>query len=203
MSIKMGIRMKLISEMEAYAQVHSVPIMEKEGIIFLCDWIQKNHIGRILEIGTAIGYSAIRMALCNEQVRVVSVERDDQRYAMAVENVQKAALQDRITLVHEDALEYEAEGMFDLLFIDAAKAQYLKFYGRFEKHLPIGSYIISDNLNFHGFVEHPEIIRSRHLKQMVRKITAYRNFLETDEKLSTEFFDVGDGIAISRKKAEK
>lgn len=195
--------MNYIEEMEAYARANGVPIMEEEGITFLCDWIRKHSIQRILEIGTAIGYSAIRMALCDHQISVVSVERDEKRYAMAVENVKKAGLQDRITLVHQDALEYEAKGIFDLLFIDAAKAQYLKFYDRFEKHIPVGGYIVSDNLNFHGFVEHPEIIRSRHLKQMVRKITAYRNFLQNDDKLLTELMDVGDGIAISRKKAEK
>ncbi len=193
----------LIREMEAYAHEHSVPIMEKESVSFLCDWIRKHSIQRILEIGTAIAYSAICMASCDNQISVVSVERDDERYAQAVKNVQKAGLKNRITLIHQDALEYEAQGMFDLLFIDAAKAQYLKFYDRYERNIPIGGYIVSDNLSFHGFVEHPEIIRSRHLKQMVRKITAYRDFLTTDEKLDTELINVGDGIAISRKKAEK
>ena len=189
--------------MEAYAHEHSVPIMEKESVSFLCDWIRKHSIQRILEIGTAIAYSAICMASCDNQISVVSVERDDERYAQAVKNVQKAGLKNRITLIHQDALEYEAQGKFDLLFIDAAKAQYLKFYDRYERNIPIGGYIVSDNLSFHGFVEHPEIIRSRHLKQMVRKITAYRDFLTTDEKLDTELINVGDGIAISRKKAEK
>ncbi len=193
----------LIREMEAYAHEHSVPIMEKESVSFLCDWIRKHSIQRILEIGTAIAYSAICMASCDNQISVVSVERDDERYAQAVKNVQKAGLKNRITLIHQDALEYEAQGKFDLLFIDAAKAQYLKFYDRYERNIPIGGYIVSDNLSFHGFVEHPEIIRSRHLKQMVRKITAYRDFLTTDEKLDTELINVGDGIAISRKKAEK
>lgn len=195
--------MRLIEEMEAYARANGVPIMEPESIAYLCDLIQKHSLTRILEIGTAIGYSAIRMAMADDRITVVSVERDDERYAMAVENVKKAGLEDRITLVHADALQYEAEGMFDLLFIDAAKAQYLKFYRRFEPHVAHDGFIISDNLNFHGFVAHPEIIRSRHLKQMVRKIKAYRDFLLDADDLITEFVEVGDGIAVSRKKAEK
>lgn len=195
--------MGIIEEMEIYAHANGVPIMEKSGMAYLCELIQNHPVHRILEIGTAIGYSAIQMAMLNDKISVVSIERDEDRYHMAVENVKKAGLQDRITLVHMDALQYEAQGMFDLLFIDAAKAQYLKFFKRFEHHLSPNGFIVSDNLSFHGFVEHPEIIRSRHLKQMVRKIKAYRNFLETDEKLTTEFIDVGDGIAVSRKKAEK
>lgn len=195
--------MNLIQEMEAYAKENGIPIMEEEGITFLCEWIEKNNCKRVLEIGSAIGYSAIRMANLHEDIEVVTIERDDDRFLMAEKNVQKAGLTDRITLIHDDALNAEVSGMFDLLFIDAAKAQYIKFFERYEPYLKAGGWIVSDNLHFHGFVAHPEIIRSRHLKQMVRKIQKYIEYLQNHKDYVTEFIDLGDGIAISRKKSEK
>lgn len=194
--------MDIIKEMEAYARQNQIPIMEKEGIDYLCAFIQKHNIKRILEIGTAIGYSAIRMALVNNTIEIVSIERDTERYEIAKENIKRMNLSSRITLYHEDALSCEVSGGFDLIFIDAAKAQYLKFFQRYEKQLEVGGWIISDNLKFHGFVEHPEIIRSRHLKQMVRKLKTYIDFLENNGNYDTEFINIGDGVAISRKKAE-
>lgn len=194
--------MDIIKEMEAYAQQYQIPIMEQEGIEFLCEWIAKHDCKRILEIGTAIGYSAIRMACVKQDITVVSIERDYDRYKKAQENIKKADLAKRITLIHDDALTCEVSGMFDLIFIDAAKAQYLKFFQRYEPHLYAGGWIVSDNLQFHGFVEHPEVIRSRHLKQMVRKIKSYIDFLENNGNYDTEFINIGDGVAISRKKAE-
>ncbi len=195
--------MNLIQEMEVYAKENGIPIMEEEGISFLCEWIEKNNCKRILEIGSAIAYSAIRMANVYEDIEVVTIERDDDRFLAAEQNVRKAGLADRITLIHDDALNAEVSGMFDLLFIDAAKAQYMKFFERYEPYLKLGGWIVSDNLKFHGFVAHPEIIRSRHLKQMVRKIQKYIEYLQNHKDYVTEFIDLGDGIAISRKKSEK
>lgn len=195
--------MNIIKEMESYAQLNHIPIMEKAGIEYLCEFIRKHEVKRILEIGTAIGYSAIRMATVNETVEVVSIEKDDQRYKLAQENIRKANLIERITLYHADALTCVVPGSFDLIFIDAAKAQYMKFFQRYEPQLNANGWIISDNLEFHGFVEHPEIIRSRHLKQMVRKIKTYIEFLENNGNYDTEFINIGDGVAISRKKAKK
>lgn len=194
--------MDLIQEMEAYARENGVPIMEQEGISFLLELIEKNHCQRILEIGSAIGYSAIRMASLHEYIQVVTIERDDERCRMASVNIQKAHLEDRVTLIHDDALHAHIGGSFDLLFIDAAKAQYIKFFERYEPYVKKGGLIVSDNLKFHGFVAHPEIIRSRHLKQMVRKIQNYIEYLQNHKDYVTEFIDLGDGIAISRKKSE-
>ena len=91
--------MDIITEMESYARAHDVPIMEKEGIAFMLDVIQTHGCRRILEIGTAIGYSAIRMALVHEDIHVVSIERDEQRWQEACRNVEKAGLSSRITLI--------------------------------------------------------------------------------------------------------
>lgn len=189
-----------IQQMEAEAKENGIPIMEQEGINFLCHFIEEHKCKRILEIGAAIGYSAIRMAQLSDDIEVVTIERDDERYDAAVRNIQAMGLEERITIYHADALECVIEGTFDLLFIDAAKAQYIKFFERYEKCLCVNGFVVSDNLNFHGFVEHPEVIRSRHLRQMVRKIRNYITYLQERTDYNTKFLELGDGVAVSQKK---
>ena len=89
----------VIKEMEKYAEEKGIPIMQKRGINFLCKFIEKNNIKSILEIGTAIGYSAINMALTSDDITVVSIERDQDRYIEAIKNIKKCKLEKRITLV--------------------------------------------------------------------------------------------------------
>lgn len=192
--------MDIIKQMEAYAKEHQVPIMQEEGLDFLLDYIQKHPVTRILEIGSAIGYSAIRMAMVRETIRVVSVERDEERYRLALENRRKAGLDTRIELYLADALEWTPEGMFDFIFIDAAKAQYIRFFEKYKQYLKPEGAILTDNLGFHGLVDSKEEIASRNLRRLVRKIREYRTFLETNEEFTTSFYEFGDGVALSTRK---
>lgn len=192
--------MDKIKEMEEYAQKYDVPIMQKDGIEFLCRYIQEHHVKNILEIGSAIGYSSICMALADPEVHIVTMERDEERCRLAEKNIKEMHLQDRITLLKGDALELEVTGSFDLLFIDAAKAQYIKFFERYEPLLQKNGTIVSDNLKFHGYVDHPENIQSRNLRQLVRKIQRFITYLENRSDYETRFYEIGDGIAITRKK---
>lgn len=190
---------EMLSELEIYAQTYNIPIMEKEGIEFMCNFIKTHKTYRILELGTAIGYSTIQMAMVDPKVKIVTIERDEKRYKLANENIKKYNCSNQITTVLEDALTYDTLEMFDLIFIDAAKSQYIKFFERYENNLEVGGYIISDNLKFHGFVDHPERIQSRNLRQMIGKIKRYVDYLENHISYETTFLDIGDGIAISKK----
>lgn len=190
----------LIKEMEQYAQENNVPIMQSEGIDFLSNFIKEHNVKRILEIGSAIGYSAIRMAMLDKDIEIVTVERGDVRYKEALKNIHKAEMDKRIQIAHADALEFEADGLFDLIFIDAAKAQYIKFFERYNKNLDKNGYIISDNLKFHGLVDHYDQIKNRNTKQLVRKIQRYITYLEENKEYDTTFYDIGDGIASSKKR---
>lgn len=189
----------LIKEMELYAEEKNIPIMQKKGIDFLCKIISKSDVKNILEIGTAIGYSAIKMALVNEDINVTSIERDQDRYIEALKNIKKAKLDKRINVIYKDALDVKIKGKFDLIFIDAAKGQYIKFFEKFKENLNPGGIIISDNLSFHGLVEQKERIESRNLRQLVGKIKKYIEFLENNKEFKTKFYKVGDGIAVSLK----
>lgn len=189
----------LIRNMKEYALKNNVPIMTEGGINYLIKYIKKNNIKNILEVGTAIGYSAIMMCSVDSDIVVTTIERDEKRYLEALKNIKKANLEDRINLIYKDALEVNLNEKYDLIFIDAAKAQNRNFFERFLKNLAKGGTIITDNMNFHGLVNKDlESIESRNLRQLVRKVKEYRDFLENNKSFTTEFFDVGDGIAVSK-----
>lgn len=190
-----------IREIKKYALDNKIPIMVDEGIDFLTTFIIKNQTTNILEIGSAIGYSAIMMALANPNVKITTIERDHERYLEAVKNVKKLGLKDRITLIFNDALETTIEGKFDLIFIDAAKGQNIRFFEKFEPNLTDHGVIITDNIDFHGLVQKDvESIQSRNLRGLIRKIREYIDYLKNNPKYDVEFLKVGDGIAVARKK---
>ncbi len=188
-----------LQQIKDYAEENNVPIMTDEGINFLTNYIKKYKVERILEIGTAIGYSAIMMAIANPDAEITTIERDEKRYLEAVKNIKKFHLEDRIHLIYKDAFDVKLDGKFDLIFIDAAKAQNIKFFEKFEYNLNPKGTIITDNMNFHGLVDKsPEEIKSRNLRALVRKLKDYAVFLQENKKYETEFLDIGDGIAVSR-----
>lgn len=191
----------MIKEMKEYAKINDVPIMQDEGIDFLTTFILKNQTTRVLEVGTAIGYSAIMMALAHPKLKVVTIERDEQRYLEALKNVKKFGLEDRITLLFKDALDVNLHEKFDLIFLDGAKGQNINFFEHFERNLDDGGFIITDNISFHGYVEKDESeIKSRNLRGLVRKIKAYIEYLKTNPNYITTFYDKGDGISVTQRK---
>ena len=193
-----------IIEMEEYAHEYNVPIIEKDSIAFIMKYIKNNGIKNILEIGTAIGYSAILMASVSDDVQVTTIERDETRYMEALKNVKKCDLEKRITVVCQDALEMNLSGLsYDLIFIDAAKGQYTKFFEKYKYFLNPGGVIISDNLKFHGHVGNRDNIASRNLRQLVGKLENYIDFLKNNDEFETSFYDVGDGLSVSKRKNEE
>lgn len=199
-----GIVSEEISRIKEYAKNENIPIMQDDGIEFLTKFIVKFKINTVLEIGTAIGYSAIQMALSNPNLKIVTIERDEQRYLEALKNVKKLQLEDRITLIFKDALDTVIEDKFDLVFIDAAKSQSINFFERYEKNLEDNGFIITDNLNFHGYVfKKEEEIKSKNLRALVRKIKEYHKYLEDNKKFDTKFYDIGDGISVSYRHKEE
>lgn len=191
----------MIKKIKEYADINNVPIMVDDGIDFLTTFIIKKQVSSVLEIGTAIGYSAIMMALANPTVKITTIERDEKRYLEALKNVKEFSLEDRITLIYNDALNVKLTDTFDLIFIDAAKSQNIKFFELFERNLNSEGAIITDNLNFHGLVKKKETeIKSRNLRGLVRKTKEYIDYLKKNTKYDTEFLEIGDGISISTRK---
>ena len=192
-----------IKEIREYAKDNKVPIMQPEGIDFLTTFIIKHQIKSVLEVGTAIGYSAIMMSLCSPTLKVTTIERDEERYLEAIKNIKKLNLENRVTLIFNDALKTKINEKYDLIFIDAAKAQNIKFFELFERNLNEGGFIITDNMYFHGLVKKSEKeIKSRNVRGIVRKIKDYITFLKENDNYNTTIYEIGDGIAVSEKKAK-
>lgn len=189
----------MIKSLEIYAHDNNIPIMEKEGIEFLTNYIKNNNIKNILEIGSAIGYSAIMCALVDNDIKVTTIERDKNRYDVAVQNIKEFNLTDRIEIINDDAFNVNINKKYDLIFIDAAKAQYIKFFEKFKVNLNESGVIISDNLKFHGLVDGNYDNLSRNVKGLVRKLKLYIEFLHNNKEFETKFYDIGDGVAISKK----
>ena len=185
---------------KAYASREAVPIMQDEGCDFICDYIKEHGCKKILEIATAAGYSSIRFANIADHIKVTTIELDIDRHLKAVENFKAAGLSDRITAIHADALTCPLEGLFDLIFIDAAKAQYIKFFEKYKTNLTPEGVIISDNLSFHGMVDDLSLTHNYSTKKLVKKIQKYAEYLRNNEEFETTFYEVGDRIAVSRRR---
>lgn len=189
-----------IRDIKKYALENKVPIMTDAGIDYLTRFVANHQIKNILEVGTAIGYSAIMMALSNPNVKITTIERDQERYMEAIKNIKKFDLENRITLIFNDALDVELDDTFDLIFLDAAKGQNIRFFEKFERRLTSNGTIITDNMEFHGLVGQNEQDMSRNLRGLVRKIREYHDFLEKNEKYDVKFLSIGDGLAIAERK---
>lgn len=193
---------ELLREMEALAKLEGIPIIERASIHFICSLLRyKGSISRILEIGTAIGYSAIWLAGISPRVQVDSIEKDEARYQQALDFIKKAGLEERITLHWADAKDYadQLQGAYDVLFIDAAKGQYQLFFEQYSPLLKRGGLVISDNVFFRGYVAE-ESIENKRLAPLVNKLKKYNLWLKEHPQFDTSFIPIGDGLALSIKR---
>lgn len=189
----------MISEIEEYARNNNIPIMLKDGITYLCDYIKNNNIKSILEIGSAIGYSSIMMALVDNDIKITTIEKDTNRYNMAIDNINKFNLGSRITILNEDALESNINGTFDLIFIDASKGNNINFFNKYKSNLNKSGVIVTDNLSFHSLVEDENKIKTKNQRGIVKKIKLYLDFLSNNKEFNTIYVPVGDKISISKR----
>lgn len=191
-----------MKELEEYAKINNIPIMQKDGILYLINYIKENSIKNILEIGSAIGYSSIMMASINSDIRITTIERDKDRYDLAVSNIKKYNLDKQINIIYGDAVDTDIAGMYDLIFIDAAKGKNIFFFEKYKNNLVKGGSIITDNLSFHGLVEDSDLVKTKNQRGIVNKIKDFISFLDNNEEFATEYIPVGDKIAISKRRSD-
>ena len=189
-----------MKELEDYAKEYNIPIMQKDGILYLCNYIKENNIKNILEIGSAIGYSAIMMAKVSKDIKVTTIEKDLERYTIAVSNIKKQELDNQINIINADAIDINLSDKYDLIFIDAAKGKNTLFFNKFTDNLSNQGTIITDNLSFHGLVEDPRLVKTKNQRGIVNKIKSYIEFLDTNKEFTTTYTKVGDTIAISKRR---
>ncbi len=141
------------------------------------------------------------MARVSKDIHVTTIERDEIRYLEALKNIKKCGLENRITLIFNDALNIELNDKYDLIFIDAAKGKNIEFFNHFEKNIDSDGYIITDNMDFHGYVEmKEEDLPSKNIRGIVRKIKDYIYFLENNMVYKTTIYKIGDGIAVTERR---
>ncbi len=191
-----------MKDLEEYAKKNKIPIMQKDGILYLINYIKENNIENILEIGSAIGYSSIMMASINKNIKVTTIEKDTVRYLEAVSNIQKYNLNKQIKIINKDATEVEINDKFDLIFIDASKGKNTFFFNKFKDNLNKNGTIITDNLSFHGLVEDESLIKTKNQRGIVNKIKDFKSFLDNNEEFKTIYIPSGDTLAISKRRDE-
>lgn len=191
---------KSLKMIEDEARKRGIPLMLDDGMDFMLDYIYKNNVKSILEIGSAIGWSSMKMALVSSDISVVTIEKDTYRYNEALCNINDMNLGSRISIYNMDACEFETDKKFDLIFIDASKGKNKLFFEKFCNNLTEKGVIITDNLSFHGLVQNDSLIKTKNHRGLVNKIKDYISFLENNTEYVTEFINIGDGISISKKK---
>lgn len=198
-----GERPPLFLEMEEYAKRHHVPIMELSAMETMLQILKIKDPETVFEIGTAIGYSALRMAFALPKSKIITIEREEERHEMAKYFVDKAEKNGQILLIKGDALDERerasAFSPFDVVFIDAAKGQYKKFFDLYSPLIPSGGLVITDNVLFRGLVYNGQETSKRHQK-LALKINEFNRWLVSHPQFETVIIPVGDGIAVSRKR---
>lgn len=197
-------RSSIFMEMEQYAKENHVPIMQLMGMESLLQLLSLQKPSTILELGTAIGYSSMRMAMKLEVATIVTIERDEQKAELAKNYIERANLQQRIQVIVGDALEISSETLgnkkFDAIFIDAAKGQYKNFFEKYAPFLNDGGVIYCDNLLLNGLSELPMSEVPRRKRTMVRNQHQFMEWLMNHPDYDTAFFPVGDGMLVSIKR---
>ncbi|MCT6923250.1 O-methyltransferase [Metasolibacillus sp.] len=196
-------RNALLQEMERFAQEHHVPIMQLVGIDALNQLLRIQNPAKILEIGTAIGYSAMRMAMALPNCEIVTIERDAERVLHARKFIERSEVADRIQVIEGDALEVDVASLpstIDAVFIDAAKGQYQKFFEKYSPLVPSGGVLYIDNMYMHGLsdLEMKEVPRRK--RTMIRNLHTFTNWILQHPDYTSAFFPIGDGLLICLKR---
>lgn len=191
-----------LAELKEYGEENNVPIVQDEGLEILLQTLEDVKPKRVLEIGTAIGYSALQMSQVISGV-IVTFEREEKMIEKARENFRELDEGDQILLITEDFLKKDITdlGEFDFVYVDGAKAQYYNFFKHFENSLSDNAVILFDNLDFHGYVNNEEkkTTLGRGTRQLVRKIEKFLEVIEVEPGYQFEHIKKGDGIGILRK----
>ena len=191
-------------DLKEYAANNHVPIIKDGGLDFIIALIKKADCKMILELGSAIGYSAIKMAKTAADIYIDTLEKNEEMYLKAKENIAKAALNDRISIYHTDIKDFKTDKLYDLIFVDAAKAQYYNYLNQFIGNLKEDGVMVFDNIAFHGMVKDPSLTKNRNTKALVKKIRKFKELVQEDDRFDIMIYeDIGDGILTLRRRKNR
>ena len=182
------------------AKADGIPVIRRETAAFLKTLVQMVKPESILEVGTAVGFSALLMAAgAPESCRIVTMEDYEKHAVLAKENITRYGYADRISLVFGDALDEldKLEGFFDLVFLDAAKAQYIHFLPKLKKHMKKGSVLVADNILQEGDILESRFAVERRDRTIHKRMREYLYSVTHDPELESCIIPIGDGITLS------
>ena len=194
---------ELLREMEDYAALHHVPIINERGRQFFLQIVQAARPHRVIEIGTAIGYSSLLMAQNGAaDIDITTLELSDERIKTAQGYIDRSAYAGRIHIMGGDAaenlLKLQLTGQkFDFVFIDAAKGQYVDYFHKIQPMLTENAVILADNVLFRGYVK-GDVPTPRRFKTIVKRLREYIE-LVSQPPYVTEILENGDGLAVTRR----
>lgn len=203
-SLDMG-NTPFLEELEQYAIRERVPIIRREMQSFIKMFLAVNRPKRILEVGTAIGFSTLLMCEYGpEDLEIVTIENYEKRIPIAKENFRRAGREAQITLIEGDAGQIlkELEDSFDMIFMDAAKGQYIRYMPQVLRLLRPGGTLVTDNVLQDGDIIESRFAVERRNRTIHSRMREYLYELKHHELLTTSIIPLGDGVAVSVKKQE-
>lgn len=196
----------LLGEIEQHAGANRVPIIRRETAAFLKTLIAMQHPARILEVGTATGYSALCMSeALDEDGQITTIEKYEKRIPIARDNFRRAGKENQITLLEGDAAEIlpSLAGPYDFIFMDAAKGQYMNFLPEVMRLLPEGGVLVTDNVLQDGTILESRYAIPRRDRTIHTRMRDYLYTLTHHPLLETAVIPIGDGVTLSVKRREK
>ena len=196
---------EILETIEKEALASSVPIIRREMQSFLKTLLLIKKPMRILEVGTAVGFSALLMSeYAPEGCRITTIENYEKRIPAALENFRRAGKEEKITLIEGDAAEVlkTLEGPYDFIFMDAAKGQYIHYLPEVLRLLPEGGVLVSDNVMQDGEVIESRFAVERRNRTIHARMREYLYELKHNDALVTSIIPLGDGAAVSVKRSE-
>ncbi len=187
-----------LKSMEIYAKEHYVPIIQPEITQFLKVLLKINNPKKILEIGTAIGYSAIVMAEnTSDNTKITTIERIDDMVDIANENIKKIGFEDKIKVLKGEATEIlvNLDEQYDFIFLDAAKGHYREFFDECMRLINLNGVIVCDNVLFKGMVASDDLVIHRKIT-IVKRLRAFLKYISNLQGYTTSIIPIGDGIAL-------
>lgn len=195
---------EFLKKLYQIGQMNDVPIIGDDSLMVVLSLMKTKNVKNILEIGTAIAYSAISFVSDDESRYVDTIERDEVMYNEALKNIKEVGLEKNINVIFGDANLVDTtnfEKKYDVIFIDAAKAQYQKFFEKYVPYLKDDGIIITDNILFHGCVEQVVYVEgeplSKNVRKMAEKLDVYNHYLNSLQDFKTYYLNIGDGLAIT------
>ena len=190
-----------LAQLEKFARERYIPVMLDDTKELLFDTVKRAQPKRILEIGTAIGYSGIVMLSASEQATLNTIELDEQTAAIARKNFEEFGMSSRVNVFVGDAREIVRllTGSYDFIFLDGPKGQYEVFLPYLTDLLEVGGTLVCDNVLYKGLVEHvPDDKRHKHIT-VARNMHAFLQDITTNPRYDTVLHRIGDGVTVSVK----